>query len=216
MIDINRFYNSILDFLNKNNGQHVSPDEAIDAVRLASLDYFKEIKGGKLNNANVYGRNRILDARLNPFRATVPISFVAGVGSKPEGLELIRELFVQFNGKPKRVRQVEEHRWADTFDNPLADGIDEDPIFCEDEKTISINPSTITGATMKILRQPKDPKWAYTLTGRRPVYDPANSVDLEWDATEEAQLMMRTLSYLGLQVKDMTVIQFSEKEKQQN
>lgn len=216
MININNFYKSILDFLNKNNGQYISPDEFNRITNLASMDYFNEVVGNKTNSAVVYGKNRILDRRLNPFKKSVTIPVVNGEAVKPTNMEFMRMVYVTVAGKPVAVRQVEESRFARTFDNPLASGIAEDPILLENELTLSLYPQTITSIKLDHIVKPTDAKWAYTLpNGRRPAYDLVNSVNLDWDISEEPQLIMRVLNYLGLNNRDQAVVQFSEKEKVQ-
>jgi hypothetical protein len=65
------------------------------------------------------------------------------------------------------------------------------------------------------LRQPTTPSWAYTTVNSRPVYDSANSVDI--DAPDDAQneLAMNVLGFLGIHLRDQNLMQYSNLNKQQ-
>src|SRR5690606_15179823 len=86
---------------------------------------------------------------------------------------------------PIPVRQTDEDRFARLFDNPLASPTEDDPFYIENQGTIEVYPKTITSVTMRYLKRPTKAVWAYTLNGRKPVYDPAASVNLEWNESEK-------------------------------
>ena len=64
------------------------------------------------------------------------------------------------------------------------------------------------------IRQPVNPVWAYTIVNNRPVYDAANSVQLEVGDDNHNEIVMMMASFLGMNIRENDLIQYSElKEK---
>lgn len=80
---------------------------------------------------------------------------------------------------------------------------------------VQIYPEDIQRVELTYLRKPKDPVWAFTVVNRKPVYDPINSVDLE--APDEAvnEIVMMCASYLGMNLREADLVQYSETLKDQ-
>lgn len=211
MININELHLLVLDILNKNSGQYMAPEEIDRFINLASTDYYNELIGSKNLRKTIYGKDRILDARLNPFKAKVERPVVNGSAEKPVGLKMIRE--VSYNGTP--LRQVEELRFSKLKDNPLADPIIEDPAFADEGASLSIRPTGMDKVTIYYLKEPAKAKWNYTENGRSTEYAADGSIHLEWSESELPQLLFRVGNYLGLPVRDPYLMQVTDKEKQQ-
>lgn len=214
MIDINELYNLVLDFPSKNAGQYFSPDEFNRYVNMASIELFDTLIGKKNNPTSVYGRNRTTDARLKPFRVVANIPLVSGVGSLPTNWEKTDALHTT-GAIPIPVRQIDEDRFARIFDNPLDSPIAEDPIYIENSTDIQVYPNTITAVTIRYLKRPSLAVWGYTSTGRRPIYDPNSSTNLEWNDSEKFEILTRVLNYFGVSMKDSGLINYTENKQVQ-
>lgn len=57
------------------------------------------------------------------------------------------------------------------------------PVFTMYADKFTFRPANIKLIALDYLRAPRKANWAYTIQGGVPVYDPINSVDLEWDET---------------------------------
>ncbi len=80
---------------------------------------------------------------------------------------------------------------------------------------IQIYPKNIGVVDFTYLRQPVSPYWAFTLENGRPVYDAANSVDLEAPDEVVNEIIMMCASYLGINLREPQLIQYAEQMKQQ-
>jgi len=80
---------------------------------------------------------------------------------------------------------------------------------------VLVYPKTFQYVHIVYLRQPYTPVWAYTTVNGRPVYDPANSTDL--DAPKEAfnEIAMGVLSFMGINMREGELLQYAEMNKQQ-
>jgi hypothetical protein len=64
-------------------------------------------------------------------------------------------------------------------------------------------------------RNPLPAKLAYTVVENKQVYDAANTVELEWGEDEQRQIMKKVWSYLGMNLADPELVQFSEIKSKQ-
>jgi hypothetical protein len=89
------------------------------------------------------------------------------------------------------------------------------PYYAFYDDCMIFDPKDLGTVTITYLREPIEPIWAYELVNGRPVYDPLNSVDLE--APDEAlnEIAMRTLSFLGIHIREPQLIQYAETLKAQ-
>jgi len=71
--------------------------------------------------------------------------------------------------------------------------------------------------TVRFLRRPAKPVMAYTVvSGRVIVYDPINSVQLEWSEEWQNSVLIKALKSIGINISDQEVQQWSEQQSQQN
>jgi hypothetical protein len=77
-------------------------------------------------------------------------------------------------------------------------------------------PSDVPNVLMRYLRYPNEAVWAFTIQNGREVYDPTLSVDLEWDISVKNDLVLRTLSYFGIHLKDEQLVQYSITEQERS
>jgi len=78
---------------------------------------------------------------------------------------------------------------------------------------IQIHPKTVKRVIFTYLRTPVIPVWAFTLVNNRPVYDASNSVDIEAPDEVQNEIAYRTLSYLGISIREAQVVQWAEAKK---
>jgi hypothetical protein len=81
---------------------------------------------------------------------------------------------------------------------------------------MKVYPKEIDYVILTYLKKPEEPVWAYTPDANgRPVYDDTASVNI--DAPEEAlnEIAFRVLSFLGMNIREPQLIQYSEQLKAQ-
>ena len=81
---------------------------------------------------------------------------------------------------------------------------------------LEVYPANVGQVELTYLRKPVDPVWAFTVSASgRPVYDPANSVDLEAPDDAINEIVMMALSMAGINLREDQVINYAEMNKQQ-
>lgn len=80
---------------------------------------------------------------------------------------------------------------------------------------ITVYPNDVQRVNFSYLRKQIDPVWAFTLQNGRPVYDPVNSVDLEAPDEVANEIIMMAASYLGINIREPELVNYSEMMKEQ-
>jgi len=89
------------------------------------------------------------------------------------------------------------------------------PIAVFESTYLQVYPTGISNIKFPYLRYPIDAVWAYTVVNNRPVFDPVNSVDLEWEDMVINDIIMQALKSIGISIKDADVMNFANSESTQ-
>ena len=90
------------------------------------------------------------------------------------------------------------------------------PIYTYYSGYMQFLPKDISFVMMDYFRIPANPVWGYTVTNGRPVYNPSTSVDFEFPDTSHNDLVFMMCSYLGINIREADLVQYSELMKTQN
>lgn len=209
-IDIGDNYNLVNDLLSKNNGVFISPKEYERYANNASYSMFDDFAGIKTNPKVTYGKNRLVDGRLNPFRRRVSLTFTGGVATKPANLKAITAIYVTGTNEP--VRPTDEDRRAMLFQDPLAMPNNNNVYYIEGSTELYLLGRESLIVTIEYLERPTAVVYGFTITNNRPVYNPSASVHFQWDVSETNELTARILMQAGLSMKDTVSIQYANNE----
>jgi hypothetical protein len=85
-------------------------------------------------------------------------------------------------------------------------------------RSIQLWPANNTyAAKVSYMRRPKKPVYGYSVVGgRNIVYEPINSVQLEWKDTDINFILLKGLASIGINLSDQEVSQFAEMKSQEN
>lgn len=209
MINAYSNYQLVCDLLSKNNSVFISPEEWTRYASIASDSLFDDIIGADNTSVVSYGRNRTLDARLMPFRVmNQPVLLVAGIGTLPTDWAKTNAVRLP-DGTP--VHPVDEDRRGMGKQDYYAKPSEDRYVYYEGNGSIEVEPLT-TDVVMDYLKRPTPPVYAYTMSGGsrpRPIYDPANSVNFDWDARQENDLTIRILELCGVSMDKGSLVQYT-------
>ena len=79
---------------------------------------------------------------------------------------------------------------------------------------LDICPKSLDSVWLTYLRQPAEPKWGSTLVNSRPVYDEATSVDIDAPKQLINNIVLKTLSFLGMSAREIGILNVSEQMQQ--
>ena len=120
--------------------------------------------------------------------------------------------------------RVNEQRLAKQLSSSIAQPTLENPYYMVNNATIKVYPSSsnvdYSAYKLTYLKRPDNRVVKYTLSGGRPVITPVTaptnpSEMLEWNQQNFNDLAVRILSFLGINLKDSDLMQYSEQKQRQ-
>tara|TARA_R110000744_G_scaffold311825_1_gene419248 strand:+ start:1740 stop:2510 length:771 start_codon:yes stop_codon:yes gene_type:complete len=88
------------------------------------------------------------------------------------------------------------------------------PILAFFEDGIQYYPKNLSSVELTYLHRPRVPLWSSTLVNNRPIYNPSASIDLEWSEQVFNEIAIRILSFVGVNLREAELSQYSEGKKQ--
>jgi len=164
-----------------------------------------------------YLRDQKIGSALIPFKSIPTPITVDGTGqyNKPSDLLHIDSVRHTVSGIQYEVKRVEDDRLANhlssSYDAPNLDF----PIYTEYSTYLQFNPVNLATATLVYLQDLADSFWGYTITGNKPVYNVATSVQPKWKDTEIDEIIYMIGADIGINMRDQQFEAFSERKTQQ-
>lgn len=167
-----------------------------------------------------YAKTQKISRFLMPFIRKVEQDVTGGRTPVPGDFEFNRRLTL--HDDKTRVELIEDHFWDKRVNRKLGGPSLTRPIARiediggdEPELSFEVVPSTIDKLIIYYFKKVNKPKYAYTKSGTRYVYDDGASVDVEWSHLLFPELMTKTLNGLGINLREQQVIQYTEQMRQQ-
>lgn len=195
-----------------------SPDEWNSYAALSNIDLFNfyndereklllEIKSGE----QIFAPETLSDFVVNEY----PMSPSTMSPSLPNDYIYDIAFKTTIGGVNKTIKKVAYNKLESylnsTIDLPTAIN----PIYVELANNMQLYPTLYTPTYLTYYRLPVTPVWGYTMVNNRPVYNPATSVNFEWQPTETTRLVSRILGYMGMSIRDSELEQYAQQMTQQ-
>jgi len=116
---------------------------------------------------------------------------------------------------PRPVEILREAEFAARTGNYTKQPTLADPIGVVRSDGIHIRPLTITSVDCFYYRWPVSPIFEYTLGDGYLTYDPASSVQFEFPVDEHLTLVRMMLKYIGVNLREQDIVQYSESKLKQ-
>jgi hypothetical protein len=209
-----------VDFLtNKAQGVYFTHEEKDAALDRAQMQYFNEEYG-------YYAISQKLQDSLSPFKVThqfLTSDTPSGLLTTPSGYQyLLGGDIVYMDGdrtRHKALKIASESELSDRLDSQLRPVTATSPIATIAGKVsgltlIQFYPKQTFAGEIYYLRRPVAPQYAYSQSGRTFTYNSGSSVQMEWGESELNEIIMRSLSFLGISIDDQLVTQYAEAKSQ--
>lgn len=219
-MNIDYMYRFLQFMSRKNQTGQITPDEAMFAINSASrnryLEYIgivEQFKPGKPVPNVALGMNSRIAESLTPFKKTSdPITLVNQIAEYPEDFERLSILTDESNKRIERIDDTELPSRLNSKIDPIGDGFR--PCYTEEATGWKVWPDGLQNVIAIYYRLPVDGLWAFTLNGDgRPVYDPDNSIDLEWNDTDCQFILGIAAKYLGFSFTAENLVQYGVEVK---
>jgi hypothetical protein len=233
-INVDTVYKTVLLILNKEQRGYVTPNEFNKIATQVQLEifekYFEDLNQQLRvpENDSEYG-NRVknVDEKISIFKTIQSLapSWIVGtnefniVQSPATITPTVHRVGTVIYKDEQELEKVERNDWLrlnmSKLTRPTADYpmylYEDNKIIIQPPNLIQINP--VTGAivdefSLAYVRKPANVNWAYTvLTNGAYSYNSASSQDFEIDDTDQTEVILRVLMYMGIVIRDPQIVQ---------
>lgn len=194
---VKKLYDFLILMSSQDQFRYVSPAEFNLVVNQASMDMYSDL----LPDA---------DRLMEYFKAKATIQLNgSGIGDLPGDYEKHNNA-ESTNGYPIDI--LLDAEWVARKGNVLKPPEKEYPIARVAGKKIEVLPNE-AGVILYYLRRPVDIKYGYTVSGNDYVFSEKDTVDTDWPWHRLSALSEKTLSNLGVPLKDDLLLQFEQFKK---
>ena len=227
-ISVDRVYRKVLAILNKESRGFLTPDEfskigsqaQLDLLDKAFHDYNRAITRESVGRTGVGYADipKKIQDRIDPFYATSVVTLTSGVGTLPTFYNIIN---VSADSRLTNIERIEKSKLSFLLSSPLTAPSTTFPIYYVTGSTITVNPSTLTSIDVDYVSVPADPVWASTVDSNGALtFDSTGAsgvsfVDFTLHSSSEVDLVLEILRYVGIVIKDPSVIQSASAETNQ-
>lgn len=184
---------------------YFSPDKIDTEINAESMNLW-------LKYTPLFEKDADIAAILDPFKRNEEVTLTSGLGTMTAAFQ--RPTVVLTEGGVK-IEIVDIGMWADRVNHPLKAPSADYPVCRFQNKQITVLPTSLTKAIVHYLKYPTKVVYAYTVVGTRYVYDDTNSIDCEWPEPVHDMIMNRVLENLGINIRELLMIQTSQQNKAQ-
>lgn len=219
-VNLQELYGRLNFWINKKTGAWYTLPELDDVVDSGSMSLFSDLKPK-------YATSQDIKDALAPFRASwnfSPSDTISGVIPVPSNLNYLSLISITteypISGRTlyQGVVLINEDELATrlmsqtdpvTYTSPVGEQLA--PGF------FRLYPTNGYTGVIRFFRRPTKPYFAYTTISQRViVYDPVNSVQLEWPENWQNAVLIKGLESIGINLTDQEVQQFAETKAMQN
>lgn len=222
---LDTIYKILLTIINKENNGYVSPTEynllAINVQNEIYREYFEDNNRDKnrenkgLTNKGYANLDFNSRQRLQQFAEVDTLSISTDKFNLPSDLYYIEEDGITSGDSetnPACVIEEVERRQIGYLNKSIARPTSLYPVYEKYNGYIVVSPVTIEEIKLRYLRTPKEPKWTYMMVNNQPLYNPADSdfQDFELHESEFTNIVLKMLSYFGINLREAEVVQIAE------
>ena len=237
MININDLYKFVQFISNKEQSGYVKPSEFNMAVDRAQMQLFMErynnpaeYQPGRPIPRVSYQQTQKISDDLRPFIKKSVKTLASGklLWSTLNDYIHISSLRVNYNStnncgetttKKKGVKVVDDAELSTYLDSSLLKPTDRYPIAAIYNGYLQLYPETINKLEITYLSRPQRPSdgefWKYSISNDLPVYNSSASTNLAWSDELFNEIAIRVLSFIGINLREVTLSQYAEVKKTQ-
>jgi len=213
-VNISECFDFLQFWINKSTGAWFAPQQLIDVIDRGQIAVFADFKPK-------YATSQYIKDALSPFRATydfTPSNTVSGYIVVPSNSDYLDLLDIQITYSISNrtvyfpIDMVNEDERANRLNSQIDPVTVTSPIGEQTApRYFRLYPLSGYTGTVTYFKRPIKPVFAYsTISGRVIVYDPINSVQLEWRETEIDFILIKALQSIGINLSSADLAQWAE------
>jgi len=227
---IDKIYKTIQQLSNKDQVSGIlSPAEFNRYLEFAQRDYIEE-NYNRIDGMGYESNLNNSDA-LSPIKKSGSITVLNGKAEKPSDYLHYSQAYSNYifkgSGRVSPIEIVRDDEWAERLASEVNRPTRLFPIMRHIGNSFEVYPAEISNITLTYLKVPSQPWWNYTLSGSTPVFaetggvttnpnsgvTAGDSTDVEVQAFED--LVFKICKYMGIELREQDLYQYSSAEQQQ-
>jgi hypothetical protein len=220
-VNVDTVYRTVLLILNKEQRGYMTPDEFNKTANQVQLEiylkYFEDLNQLlRVPQADLDYASRIalLDEKISIFKTSNNINYTSNGFSLPSDLQELGS--VVYNNI--EIQRVQRSEYYNLLKSDLTIPSETYPIYLYENAYVKVQPdSIIDNVVANYLRAPTVAAWGFTVESLGNYkYKSELSTNFELHASEQTELILRTLEYAGVIIRDPQVIQIAAQKVQQD
>lgn len=207
-------------WINKSFGTYYSPPECDLIVDRAQMSLFNDYY-------DEFGTSQRLNDSMAPFKRTFQFTAITsptGLINMPEDYQHLLSLYTivfdtargQSVNRPVPILNEDEKVARDNSQIYPPSPWDPYAMIMQNWD-VQLYPPVPQAGLVYYLTRPPAPHYVYTVVSNRVIiYDPVSSVQLAWADKDQNSILIKALSYIGINIREQDVIQYAETKSQQN
>jgi len=153
----------------------------------------------------------------NPYTFPIEATDLNVYGSVLLPTDLYRIILLSRSSRSINLEELNKSEYTYVNSSKLTTPSEIYPVYYRDSFGIKVSPTSLinSNVTLDYIKSPTDPYWGYTVNGSNGSYgfNAAASADFDLHVADEVDLTIKILSYVGVIIKDPTVIQVANSEE---
>jgi hypothetical protein len=193
------------------SGNTITPSQFNIAAHRAQMIVFEKdrLTFLKTGESSDYLDWFLVNTIINPNQLT-------GYAPYPKGFQHTAGVRSYYNGKEQKVDLVTNNAWGEIQQSELMPPTLNFPKYTEFAGEYRFLPRNIGTVMLDYWKEPVKPVWGYKIVNNVAVYDPATSVDFEWESFALEMVADAYISIIAQNLKDQQLAQYAEVKGKQN
>ena len=225
MIDIDTVYQRVLSLANKEQRGYITPQEFNLFANQAQMsifdqyfyDYnqFSRVKGNSSEHSDMLD---LLEEKIDLFAETEVLNYNnAGFFSLPDYFYKTTSMQYSFGGPGVIVERVDKKEYLNMINSPLTLPTTRRPVYYREGGSVFVFPINLQGQgnqdlICNYIVKPEPVIWNYNVVKGHALYS-GNGVHSQLHASEENNLVLKTLAMAGIVLQDPGVYQIASAEE---
>ena len=215
-MNIDEIYKLVSYMVDKYQGTYLAPDDFNMAINAAQKQYLNFLtgetaefnQGVRRTAAGGFSNDVTTGGSLSAFLKEGALAITAQLAAQPTDFYKISAM--RTTDDDYAIKRIGADKVYAYVNNPIDNPTTTDPVYTEIGTNFKFWPSTLATAKIIYFKKPIDAKWAYT---GNLVYNPTNSVQLEWPDNDHMDIVYRTLGIVGINLKDGDLLRVAQTVK---
>lgn len=222
-ISVNKVYRTVLSIINKEGRGFLTPDQfnrigrqvQLDLLEKAFFDYNKALNKEKSNiiNNGYADIPKNIKEKIDVFAKEASLTINTGVAAVPA--DLYRIVNISTASRTINIDETTKSEISYINSSKLTAPTASYPVYYREAGNIKLFPTSISSAVIDYIKIPADPYWGFSKNSSNGSYEYASgsSTDFELHESDEVNLVIKILGFVGVIIKDPTVIQVASAEE---